>query len=239
MVEKLLRLQRLDHEIDVLRREHSVHPERLARVRNDESQKRKVVEVLTAQLETQERERRDMEGTLKLEEERLKKSKAKVGQIKKDYEFHAMQREIESTKRSNSLLEEQVIAKIDEIEKTKKAIEEATNLWRQSATELANVEGEVHAKTSEFGGILSVKEAELRSAEAGIDKPLLSKYRLIRQRRHTDVLVKVSNYACQGCFMNIPPQTVNEMMRHKTIQSCPNCHRLVYIEFEPPGPDAA
>ena len=230
MIEQLLKLQQVEKEIDELKQSHQVYPRKLTTAKEEEALRRRAVETARAQLETQERERRDFDSTLKLEEERLKKSKAKLSQIKKEYEYHAMVREIESTKRSNAEVEEKVLQKIEEIEKTQKNIEALEALWKTTQENLAKVEEEVNAKISEYDGILRIKEGERQTAEAGIDRALLSRFRMIRQRRHSDPIVAIMNYACQGCFMNIPPQQVNEMMRHQTIQTCPNCHRMVYVE---------
>ena len=70
---------------------------------------------------------------------------------------------------------------------------------------------------------------EAKKLEADCDKGILSKYRLIRQRRHEDAIVSVISGSCQGCFMNIPPQMANQMQRNKQIiETCPNCQRLIF-----------
>src|SRR5258705_12848236 len=96
-IDQLLLLQRLDLEIDALEREAKVYPDKIKEIRDREESKKKTLTSARDRLSQLEMERRDMDGTLKLEEERLKKSKKKLGELKKDYELRAMTREIELT----------------------------------------------------------------------------------------------------------------------------------------------
>ena len=235
MIEKLLSLQRLHMEMDRIRGEAQIYPDQLESARADEAARKKEFEQTNARLTALEAERQDAEAALKLEEQRLQKSQAKLKLLKTHYEYSAMQREIDGTKRSNAELEETVLKKMEEIEGLRKAVAELEAAWKQSSSALEIVESEAATKMSEYGGVLAAKQAELDAAAATIDRNLMSKYRLIRERRHRNALVPTANYACQGCFMSIPPQQINEMKQQQTISVCPNCSRLLYVSDDTPG----
>jgi uncharacterized protein len=38
----------------------------------------------------------------------------------------------------------------------------------------------------------------------------------------------VTSGTCGGCHMTIPPQLYNILIRGNSIESCPNCHRIIY-----------
>lgn len=229
MIEKLLELQRLDVELDQLKASVQIYPDKLDRSKKMEESKRKSLDAAKAKLAAFEKEKGELEETLALEEQRLKKSKVKVNELKTSYEFSAMQREIENTRRSNEELEEKIKARTTDIENSKKLTEDIQAEWAVLKAELDTIQAEVDAKMGEFNGVAATQDHLHKDAESGIDRAILSKYRMIRQRKYRDAVVAIVDTACQGCFMNIPHQIVNEMLRNKNIEHCPNCHRLVYI----------
>lgn len=227
-LEKLLSLQALDSEIGEIERAASVFPARLKEAREAEQKARRAAEALRAQLETLEREHRDAAATLELENQRLKKSQGRVKQLKTAYEFQALNREIENTKRSNADLEESILKKLEEIEAVRKTLAAAEEALETVAGQLRVVEEEASAKEAEFKGVLSAKAEAQRAAKAGIDPQLLAKYQFI-QRRYRDALVQIIGGSCQGCHRAIPPQMHNTMLKTRAIESCPNCRRLMYV----------
>ncbi len=233
MINKLIRLQKLDHELDELRDRAQVYKDKLSVGREDFENRQKQMEEEHFRNEALEKERLNLNDTLTLEETRLRKSKARIGEIKTNYEYQAMRREIETTERSNSELEDQILIKIEEIELSRKQIEEIRTGLEESKGELERVEKEVGAKEGEFGGILGAKEEDRKKMVGEVDRPLLSQYQLIRQRKFRDALVSVVGGSCQGCFMNVPPQMVIEMLRSDKVFTCPNCQRMLYA----PQPD--
>ncbi|MGH7828550.1 MAG: C4-type zinc ribbon domain-containing protein [Candidatus Binatia bacterium] len=40
---------------------------------------------------------------------------------------------------------------------------------------------------------------------------------------------------CQGCYMNIPPQLWNEILKNERLNLCPSCHRILYSKSAIPS----
>ncbi len=57
---------------------------------------------------------------------------------------------------------------------------------------------------------------------------LISRYELIFSRRGGTAVVEVSGGICQGCYMNIPPQLWNEIIKSDKVNLCPSCQRILY-----------
>jgi len=231
MMDDLLALQRLNIEIDALGRKARIeYPHQLKASMENEEKLSKAVANSKAKLQTLEMERRDLEGTLRLEEERMRKSRKKVNDLKKDYEIRAMQRELDGIKRGNSELEEQILGKMEEIDTVRKALDDLETHWQVASDEFAKIKGAVEAKVAELDVAIAEKEAQRKAAEGRVEPALLARYRRIRDRQHAEALVRVIGTSCQGCHMSVPHQIVNEMLRHRTIGSCPHCHRLIFVE---------
>jgi len=48
-------------------------------------------------------------------------------------------------------------------------------------------------------------------------------------------VVAVSSAICQACYMNIPPQLWNDVLRNERVNLCPSCQRILF--YNPPAPE--
>ncbi|MEZ4704789.1 MAG: C4-type zinc ribbon domain-containing protein [Bdellovibrionota bacterium] len=228
-IESILKLQQLDQEIDLIKSDAQVFPDRLKEVQDEYDQKKLRFDEISTRIKALEAEKADLTDTLSLEEQRLAKSKKKLNEISKSYEYQALKKEIESTERNNTLLETQIKEKESDIEKTSVEMTSAKEEYEKVQERLDAIQGEVTVKMGELDGVLSEKTKEQEHLEGDCDKAILSKYRMIRSRRYADALVPVISGSCQGCFMNVPPQMFNQMLQDQTkIHQCPNCQRLIF-----------
>jgi len=127
-------------------------------------------------------------------------------------------------------LEDELIQIMEEIDALKAEIaskqEEVAKLqeaWKQKQ----------EAMQSQICGIEeTVSEAFTRrqSIAAQIAKDLISRYELIFARRGGMAVVEVAGGICQGCYMNIPPQLWNEIIKSEKVNLCPSCQRIVYYK---------
>lgn len=233
MIEQILKLQKLNIEIDHIRSDAQVFPDKLAEVQKKYDTKKKKYDTEKNKLNAAKAELGDFQTTLSLEEQRLVKSRKKLNELDKAYEYQAMKKEIDSTERSNQDLSHKITAKNQEIEKAQSEFTKIEEEFKAAETELNAIKAEAEVKNTEFNGVLNAKLAEAKQLEAECDKVILSKYNMIRSRKYQDALVAVTGGACQGCFMNIPPQMANMMMTRKNvIDTCPNCQRLIFWHAE-------
>ena len=65
-----------------------------------------------------------------------------------------------------------------------------------------------------------------------INTPVLRKYDMLRERRNGKAIVPVTKGVCQGCFMSIPPQQFNDILRGDKMLNCPTCQRILYHQPE-------
>ena len=64
---------------------------------------------------------------------------------------------------------------------------------------------------------------------ADINGRLLKKYNTLRKRRNGLAVVNVTDGVCQGCFMSLPPQQFNLVLKGDQLLDCPTCQRIIYF----------
>jgi uncharacterized protein len=156
-----------------------------------------------------------------------------MNRIKNAKELQALQREIEQLKQHNGELEENLIIIMEEIDGIKAQIQ-------TKEAEMAAMQEEWQKKQEEFKAQLTgidqaVSEAATRRQRIAsqVAAELISRYELIFSRRGGTAVVEVTGGICQGCYMNIPPQLWNEIIRNEKLNLCPSCQRILYFKPSP------
>jgi predicted nucleic acid-binding Zn-ribbon protein len=200
--------------------------ERLIQVRKRE------IQALTTACEAKEKLRQEKEGVLQEEGKKAMDKRMRMNRIKNVKELQALQREIDQIRQANSELEEDLIKMMVEIDGLKGEIKTKQDEllttqqeWQQKQETLQNQLSEIDHAVDEAS-----KRRQAIAGEIAVD--LMSRYELIFARRNGNAVVEASGGICQGCYMNIPPQLWNEIIRSEKINLCPSCQRIVY--YKPP-----
>ena len=162
--------------------------------------------------------------------ERIKKAKSRLLDVKTNKEYEATLKEIDSITDANGLIEEEIIALLDEIDRTVGQVAEAETSVQEHRRcfeqEAARVDEELGSIDARLEKMLMEQEA-LRSR---IDANVIRKFDLIRGRRNGRAVVAVHHEVCGGCHMNIPPQMYNDLIRARELILCPHCNRIIYCD---------
>lgn len=230
--EKLLTLQHTESQLDALESEYQQYPKQLTDVKSLCQTHREESNRISVEREALRKERSVIADKLALEETRLKKSKSRLSEIKSNFEYHALKREIDGTDKSNKELE-QALKKINsELEVLDKAYEQEMEALSQVEAELNKIEDMVSQQTAEFEKIKAAKQSEIEDCQKSVDAGTLAMFRKIRVR-YQNAIVSAENGVCHGCHMNLPKQFEIEMQRNKKdIFQCPSCMRLLHIDHE-------
>lgn len=176
-------------------------------------------------------ERQSLEQSLKEDQAILEKREGRLYAIKTQKEYQATLKEISEMKKGNKTREERILALLEEGEKISAEITQLKSESADKEGDFRKVEGELKTKEGELQKELEAAKARRPSLFQDLPKLILRKYDLVRQR-YEDPLAPVISGICQGCSMNIPPQFFNEMLKHNDLRSCPNCHRLIFVQRE-------
>jgi len=192
--------------------------------------KKREIDSLTATFAEMEKLRVAKDRVFLDEGKKAVDKRMRMNRIKNIKELQALQREIDLMRQANGELEEELIKIMQQMDGIKAQMQ-----TKEAEMAALNEEWEKQQQAlgTQITGIdQAVTEAAIRrqSIAAQITGDLISRYELIFSRRGGTAVVEVTGGICQGCYMNIPPQLSNEIVRSEKVHLCPSCQRIVYIK---------
>ena len=234
-IEILASLQTVDREI---RQHHGKKQDLLGELQAKEQEiqikRRELVKLSSALAET-EKLRQEKDRVFQDEGKKATDRRMRMNRIKNSKELMALQREIDLIKQGNSEREEELIKLMEETDRANSEI-------KGKEEELAKLQAEWDRAQKELRSqITGIDQAVLEAATrrqtiaAQVAGDLISRYELIFSRRGGTAVVEVTGGICQGCYMNVPPQLWNEIIRSEKVHLCPSCQRILHYK---PAEDA-
>jgi uncharacterized protein len=221
-------LQQIDLETTGVRGEAEGVPLRRAEIEAALAVARKAYEAERSRLDDNERERRQIETLLGMERDKVRKWEGRLGEIRTPREYAALSREIDIAKKTNDGQQEQLKQLANAGAEMRKALETSADALSEKEMAAQDELEALARRESEFAA--RVRELEARRAEAArrVDPALLSRYENIKKRRAGVAVCPVLGNTCRGCNRNIPPQLGIVLQRADSLETCPNCHRIIY-----------
>jgi predicted nucleic acid-binding Zn-ribbon protein len=220
-------LQKVDARIQEVQGAIRALPEKLAPAKQDLARLAELLQLEKDEFTKTEAWRREQEDVLRQEDDAIKKAKIKLQASKNTRDYAAASRELDNKRRSMAEREEEILKVIEALETSKTSIvghERDVETLRQH---VCDDETDIAAKVAELQSGIAGAVDERKTLAAKIDAGILERYQTVANRRGIAV-VPVLEGACQGCHMRIPPQLVNILARHESLESCPSCQRLLY-----------
>ncbi|MCC2546281.1 C4-type zinc ribbon domain-containing protein [Hymenobacter sp. BT175] len=227
-LEALLNLQRLDSQLDEIRRVRGDLPEEV-RDLEDEIAGYEVrvgkfdeeIATLNEQIKARKQAAKDAEGLIRKYEDQQQN-------VRNNREYEAIAKEIELQRLeiqiSDKKIKEaqyQIELKNTDIAGTKQRLDERRKDLENKKAELDTIVGESDAEEKTL-----LQERE--KATAPIEERLLTAYTRIRGNvRNGLAVVMVKRDACGGCFNTVPPQRQADIISHKKIIVCEHCGRVL------------
>jgi len=228
LLAQLVVLQAIDKEIDqidqAIKAEQSGLDERISALAKREA----FINELQEKIEMQQRESRTLEGEMADKMSHVRDRQSKMMQVQTGREQTALLKEIEDAKKSAKENEENIVAMMVSIEQLTTQITAEKNLLKGEKELVAEETNKVRANIETINKGKKEKDG-LRSEQAvKIKGSVLRKYDTLRQRRNGLAVVNVVDGVCQGCFMSIPPQLFNRLLRGDELFDCPTCQRMIH-----------
>ena len=176
-----------------------------------------------------EKERRQKEGDLDLEQERIRRAQSKLYDVKTNKEYQALLMEIETLKEINSQREIEILEIMDEIDGLKMEYGGLEKEMREMEERVGEEKKRLEENLGKADSALASKRRKWTMITKKLSPELMTLYQTLKERRRTAV-VPARFGACQGCNVKIPPQMFNEVQRNEAIIVCPSCNRILYWE---------
>lgn len=178
--------------------------------------------------EISQKKKREREQFLEDVNEKMKKLKARISEIKTNKEYQAYLKEIESAEKERRAVEDEILSLMEALDTANR------ELSQQEAKVMGEVE-RVEAFKKKLRGDIEETEKEMDELKLrrerlvkGIDGELYSLYFKLLETKRGLAVVETKGEVCQGCNMNIPPQLFVEIKKNEKIMQCPQCNRILY-----------
>jgi predicted nucleic acid-binding Zn-ribbon protein len=229
-IEILASLQTVDREI---RQHHGKKRDLLkelqAKAQEIEIRKQEIAKLATALGEV-EKLRQEKDRVFQDESKKASERRMRMNRIKNSKELMALQREIDLIKQGNSEREEELIKLMEATERANSEIKSKEEELAMLQIEWHKREAELQTKISGIDQAVSEAATRRKTIAAQVKGDLISRYELIFARRGGTAVVEVAGGICQGCYMNIPPQLWNEIIKSDKVHLCPSCQRILYYK---------
>ena len=188
------------------------------------------------------KERKDLEGDVKVIQEKIAKHKDQLYQVKTNDQYKAMLKEIEGEEGNTRKIEDQILEKMIEAEDIQDHIREAA---ARLEGEKARVAAEIKRLQEERQKDLDERErlqARRKEVAATLSGAVLALYERLRTYRTGAAVAEVREGLCTACNVRLRPQVYNEIRTGEAVMTCENCSRINYYVGPPaeePAPGGA
>lgn len=229
-VEALRKVDDLDTRIRKLKSDIADLPSDLNKHKAKQKATMDLLAAVHAQQKHLEKEIHKLGVDTKSNEDQIKKYQVQQNTAKTNEEYSTLKKQIDALKKANGDLDDKVLAHYEKIDvlkadeaTAKKAVKEAEGSLKAEEIE---VQKEIASLQQKLGELM----AERTAAEAGIAAHNLALYRSILQKLDGRALAAIHNRTCQGCFMEISPNTLSSLLGGKELMQCKACARINYLE---------
>lgn len=229
-INKLIEMQTVDSEIYSLQSEKDAKPEEIKKLDMSFEEKKKHLAELEKKLLDLQKQRKERELDLAVKEDQIKKNQMQLYQLKTNKEYAAMLKEIDGVKADISVIEDKIIGILDQADAAKKDTDKEKHNLQEEEKTINAEKNKIQIRIKEIDERLAQLKAERDRVLPGITPKIINQYERVLKSRDWLAIVKVKNNACQGCYMNVPPQVINLIKMYDHLVTCGVCQRILYID---------
>ena len=236
-LQQLVALQNLDTSIRKLLLEQEAIPKRRAEIEAEFDQRAFEIRALENTRDEARHSRLQLEIEVSEQKTRAERAERNLMSSKKQDEYTAAIREADAARKQISVLETQILEKMEALEKAEAALTE-----RSEEIASLNSDREVRLKafdeeTREQAERLAANRIEREHIITALPKAMGADYNRISKRIRDGIAVaEARNGACMACFMALRPQAMAQVRRGDEVITCENCNRILYYS---PGESAS
>jgi len=234
-INELVKLQAVDTQIYRLQQEKKNTPARLKELEETFVKKKENLASLEKNSQDLLRKRKEKELECASKEDEGRKMQSQLYQLKTNKEYSAKLKEIDAVEADKSVLEDAILVLMEEADKLNNEIKKEKEFLVEEEKRDKAEKQKIELRSKEIEEKLSQLNAQRTQIVGQVEPEILGKYERVLTNRDYLAIVKVENNACQGCFMNVPPQVINLIKMYSHLVICEVCQRILYIEEEDIG----
>ncbi|OKY75822.1 MAG: hypothetical protein BM485_05650 [Desulfobulbaceae bacterium DB1] len=225
---RLIALQEIDLQIKKLDDEMVANQADIAKRQASIEEKKLKLAKHNSTTENAAQRRRELEGEIEDSLAHIKDRQTKLMGVQTNREYQSLLKEIEENKKNNKRREDEIVLLMEQMETLQKKISDLVNVTKSEEELLVEAE----EKAAKLADQIQTKRAKFEKAReqqaVKIPDNLRRRYNQLLEKRNGLAITGVTAGVCQGCFMNIPPQQFNEVLKGEQLLSCPTCQRLMF-----------
>jgi predicted nucleic acid-binding Zn-ribbon protein len=226
----LIELQEIDTEIKSLAARKARLPEMLAALERRRAENQQNLDTVKESLQTTQKNRRDRDQDLESGIQKVEKLKARTSEIKNNKEYQALLKEIETVEQEIKAIEDEILILMEKIEAAAAAITAAEKKSVEEEARIVADQKEYKATIAKVAEELKTVEQKRQEMVSRIEPPVSARYQRLLASTSGNAVVEVRGESCSGCYMSIPPQVFVNVKKNESINTCPQCGRILYYK---------
>lgn len=183
------------------------------------------------------KERKDLEGEIKVIQEKITKHKDQLYQVKTNEQYRAMLKEIEGEEGNIRKIEDEILEKMVEFEEIQKHVQEAASRLEGEKTRVAAEIKRLQDERQKHIDERQRLEARRQEVAGLLTSSVLELYERIHSYRPGAAVAEVRDGLCTACNVRLRPQAYNEVRQNDAVLTCENCSRILYYAEPPAAPE--
>ena len=165
---------------------------------------------------------------LRTSEARIVDLKSKLNSCGSNREYQALLTQIEADKMTNSVLEDEILEGMDKVERYQARLKEAEKNLAKGKEDLDKTRQTVETQKGSLAEDRGRLEADLKTAETELPGDIRDIYMRVVHARGENAMAKVVDDCCGGCYHQVTPNMMNELMLSRIV-FCSSCGCLLYL----------
>ncbi len=226
----LIELQRIDHQIAVLRGELEAFPKRIREADTKLNGARAAVAAAKEAHTNSQKERKKFELDVEQWKDRARKYRDQSGAVKTNEAYKALQHEITNAEAEVAKAEDRQLEVMMAGEESERRVKAAEAKLKEAEREIAAERKEIESQQTEKKKQLEAALAERERAAALVPEELRDLYARIAKRHNGTALAEARNEQCRGCGMRILPHIMQQLRQeaNEEVYRCETCGLILY-----------
>lgn len=226
----LIELQRIDHQIGVLRAGLEAFPKRIREADARLSGARTGVAAAKEAHTSSQKERKKFELDVVQWKDRARKYRDQSGAVKTNEAYKALQHEIANAEAEIAKAEDRQLEVMMAGEEAEPRVKAAESTLKEAEREVAAELKEIESQQTEKKKQMEAALAEREGALAAVPDDLRDLYARIAKRHNGTALAEARNEQCRGCGMRILPHIIQQLRQeaNEEVFRCETCGLILH-----------
>ncbi len=236
-MEQVTRLQSVDLKIAELEREIATLPKHIAHIEKTLDSHLRRLEADRAALTANQKERKQLEDDIKIENQKISKLKDQMLSAKTNEQYRAFQNEISFCEQAIRQSEDRILDLMAEAEPLDGNVKKAEAALKEEQQQVDAEKSRARERTAADQKELEQFRSERKILAAGVKPQIYSAYERIRKKWHGVAVAEATEGRCSACQIMLRPQFFQDLRHSGQLMLCESCGRILFynppVSFEP------